>query len=550
MTTLPVNTKNLLKDTPENLKKIVNEITRELDEKNRELSDLSTIGVALSAEQDYEKLLTLILTKCRDITNCDAGSLYLIKESNKSGKKLIFKSVQNDSLSNLSFQEYSLPVTKTSIAGYVALTGEVLNMEDAYNLPEGAEYTFCEIFDKKFKYRTKSMLSIPMKDHKNKIIGVVQLINRKKSRNIKLTSDGAIDAEVIPFDGISIEILNSLASQAAVSIENNILYQNIQNLFDGFVKASIHAIEQRDPTTFGHSERVAAMTVGLAELVNKAEEGKYKDMHFTDDQMKELRYAGLLHDFGKVGVREDVLVKEKKLYPLDLELIKSRFDFIKKSMECIYLKKKIDMTLKNDKEDLKIAFDEIDETLKDEIKKLDNYLSVIVNANEPAELEDKMFIEIKKIAGSIYQDYDNKDKHYLTQQELDYLCIRKGTLSENERIEIESHAKHSYEFLKKIPWTKELENIPSIAHAHHEKLDGTGYNLNLSKEQIPLQSKIIAIVDIYDALTASDRPYKKAIPHEKALQIIGFEVKDDHVDAELFDMFLKGKIYELANTTS
>ncbi len=420
-------------------------------------------------------------------------------------------------------------------------------MEDAYKIPKDVDYTFNKAFDVKFNYRTKSMLVVPMKDHKNKTIGVLQLINRKKSKDVILTSDSVVENEVIPFDEKTFGLVNSLASQAAISIENNILYQDIQNLFEGFVKASVLAIEQRDPTTCGHSERVSLLTVGLAEVVNRATTGKYGDTHFTSDQLKELRYAGLLHDFGKVGVREGVLIKEEKLYPGEMEYIRSRFDFIKKSSECKYLEKKLSVIQDKKVDNYQKHYGEIDKELKEELMQLDAYLNEIEEANIPAILEDEMFNELTNIAGKKYQDCSGEELQYLTPHELNLLSIRKGTLDDKERQEIESHVIHSYEFLKNIPWTKELENIPDIAHAHHEKLDGSGYPLETEGEKIPVQSKIMAIADIYDALTARDRPYKKAISHEKALDIIGYEVKGNIIDPDLFDMFVKGKVYEIVH---
>jgi HD-GYP domain-containing protein (c-di-GMP phosphodiesterase class II) len=448
-------------------------------------------------------------------------------------------------LDDLKFQEYALPVTRTSLAGYVTLTGEFLNLEDAYKIPKDVDYTFNKAFDLKFKYRTKSMLVVPMKDHRNKIIGVLQLINRKKSKDVILASDSVVENEVIPFDKKTFGLVNSLASQAAVSIENNLLYQNIQNLFEGFVKASVLAIEQRDPTTCGHSERVSSLTVRLAEVADQTTSGKYKDLHFTRDQLKEIRYAGLLHDFGKVGVRENVLVKANKLYPGEMEFIRSRFDFIRKSMECKYLEKKLSVIHDKKADDYQKYFDEIDKELKDELIQLDTYIKEIEKANIPTILEDERFSELTNIAGKVYQDYSGEGHQYLTSHELNLLSIRKGTLDHNERQEIESHVIFSYEFLKKIPWTKELENIPDIAHSHHEKLNGSGYPLRIDGEKIPIQAKMMTITDIYDALTARDRPYKKAAPHERALDIIGYEVKGKLIDSDLFDMFVKGKVYEL-----
>ncbi|MBC8553156.1 MAG: GAF domain-containing protein, partial [Candidatus Brocadiales bacterium] len=518
-----------------------------LDIRTRELSSLNEIGISLSSEQDYDTLLGLILSKSREITNCDAGSLYLLDRTKETGNSLIFKLVQNDSLTNLEFKEYALPLARSSLAGYVALTGEFINLEDVYDIPDDVDYSFNKAFDNKFKYRTKSMLVIPMKDHKNKTIGVLQLINRKKSKNVKLTSDSAVEDEVGPFDESTFGLINSLASQAAVSIENSLLYQNIQNLFEGFVKASVLTIEQRDPTTCGHSERVSSLTVGLAEVVDRVSSGKYRDIHFSHDNLKEIRYAGLLHDFGKIGVRENVLVKANKLYPDEIKYVRSRFDFIKKSMECKYLEKKLSIVRDNKVDDYQKYFKEIDNELKEELIKLDVYIEGIEKANIPTILEDGLFDELKNISDKVYQDYSGIECNYLTPYEFNLLSIKKGTLDEKERHEIESHVAHSYEFLKKIPWTKEFENIPDIAHAHHEKLNGGGYPLGINEDEIPIQSKMMAITDIYDALTAQDRPYKKAVPHNKALDIIGYDVKGNLLDSDLFDMFVKEKVYEIVH---
>jgi len=518
-----------------------------LDTRTSELSSLNEIGISLSSEKNYDTLLGLILSKSREITNCDAGSLYLLDRTRETGNSLIFKLVQNDSLTNLEFKEYALPLTRSSLAGYVALTGEFINLDDVYHIPDDVDYSFNKAFDNKFNYRTKSMLVIPMKDHQNKTIGVLQLINRKKSKNVKLTSGSAVEDEVRPFDEKTFGLINSLASQAAVSIENSLLYQNIQNLFEGFVKASVLTIEQRDPTTCGHSERVSSLTVGLAEVVDRISSGKYKDIHFSNDHLKEIRYAGLLHDFGKIGVRENVLVKANKLYPNEIKYVRSRFDFIKKSMECKYLEKKLSMVRDNKVDDYHECFKQIDNELKEELIRLDAYIEGIEKANIPTILEDDLFDELKNISDKVYQDYSGVECNYLTPYEFNLLSIKKGTLDEKERHEIESHVVHSYEFLKKIPWTKEFENIPDIAHAHHEKLNGDGYPLGINTDKIPIQSKMMAITDIYDALTAQDRPYKKAVPHNKALDIIGFDVKGGLVDSDLFDMFVKEKVYEIVH---
>jgi len=321
-----------------------------------ELVTLNKIGVALSTERNTDALLELILSKSREITHSDAGSLYLVEEESGGSKHLVFTHTQSDSHS-VPFKQFTLPIDTHSMAGYAAATGQPLNIKDAYrmrNLP----FRHGRDFDEKFGYRTKSMLVVPMKNQKDEVIGVLQLINAKKHAEVKLTSKEVVQEEVIAYSQRSQELAQSLASQAAVALENNLLYRDIQRLFEGFVKASVTAIESRDPTTFGHSERVARLTVGLAEAVDRCDSGPYKDLHFTGEEIQELRYASVLHDFGKVGVREDVLVKAKKLYPSQLELIKKRFLYIQKAVELETYRRKLEFVLRNGNQNYEDMFEQ------------------------------------------------------------------------------------------------------------------------------------------------------------------------------------------------
>ena len=515
---------------------------QELQHVASELSTLNRIGVALSTERDTDALLELILTKSREITCCDAGSLYIVEQEADGGKHLVFKLTQSDSHS-VPFREFTLPIDTKSIAGYAGATGQVLNIKDAYrirNLP----FRLNRDFDQKFGYRTKSMLVVPMKNQKDEVIGVLQLINAKRHREAKLTRH-TVQEEVIPFSNRSQELASSLASQAGVALENNLLYRDIQRLFEGFVKASVTAIESRDPTTFGHSERVARLTVGLAEAVDRSELGPYKDIRFTREEIQELRYASLLHDFGKVGVREDVLVKAKKLYPAQIDLIKKRFAYIKKAVELETYRKKLDFVLRNGNQNYEETFAGLEEEWKKESAQLDEFLLHIMQANEPTVLPQKMSEKLVEIAGWTFQDPNGAIEPLLVPEEARFLSIPKGSLDPDERIQIESHVIHSFRFLSQIPWTKELRRIPEIARAHHEKLDGSGYPYKMKSEDIPFQSKIMTICDIFDALTARDRPYKKAVPIERALTIIGDEVKSQLLDPVLFNLFVEAKIFQL-----
>ena len=508
-----------------------------------ELETLNKIGVALSTERNTDALLELILTKSREVTSCDAGSLYLMEEKPNGDKHLVFKLTQSDSHS-VPFRQFTLPIDTKSIAGYAAATGKILNIKDAYrirNLP----FRLNRDFDQKFGYRTKSMLVVAMKNQKDEVIGVLQLINAKKDRSVKLTSAKVVHREVIPFSERSQELAASLASQAGVALENNLLYRDIQNLFEGFVKASVTAIESRDPTTFGHSERVAKLTVGLAEAVDRSDAGPYRDIHFTRQDIREIRYASILHDFGKVGVREEVLVKAKKLYPSQMDLIKKRFQYIRKVLELDAYRKKLDHVLANGNQNYEGAFAEIDGLQTKELQQMDDFFAHITQANEPTVLPEKTSEKLAEIAGWTFQDPSGPTEPLVSPEELRFLTIPKGSLDPEERVQIESHVIHSFRFLSQIPWTKELKNIPLIAKAHHEKLDGSGYPYKMKAEEIPFQSKMMTISDIFDALTARDRPYKRAVPVDRALDIIGQEVKSQLLDPVLFQLFLEAKIFQI-----
>jgi len=512
----------------------------------RAVSDLETlnkIGVALSTERNTDALLELILSKSREITSSDAGSLYLVEEESEGAKHLVFKLTQSDSHS-VPFRQFTLPIDTHSIAGYAAATGQILNIKDAYrirNLP----FRLNRDFDQKFGYRTKSMLVIPMQDQKGAVIGVLQLINSKRSPETKLTSPDIVAREVVTFSRRSQDLAASLASQAAVALENNLLYRDIEKLFEGFVQASVTAIESRDPTTFGHSERVAKLTVGLAETVDRADSGPYQDIKFTRADIREIRYASILHDFGKVGVREEVLVKARKLYPAHMEVIRKRFLYNRKELELEACRKKLDHVLRHGSQGAEEFFAAIDGERDRQLQRLDTFLQSVLAANEPTVLSQEISGKLAEMAGWNFAGAGDSDDPLLTPEELQLLSIPKGSLDPSERLQIESHVIHTFRFLSQIPWTKELQRVPQIARAHHEKLNGTGYPYRMESQEIPIQSKMMSISDIYDALTACDRPYKKAVSPERALTIIGDEVKSQLLDPVLFQLFVEAKIYQL-----
>jgi len=512
--------------------------------RTKELGELTRIGMALSTERDLDTLLELILSQARALTDADAGSLYLVEPADDGAKRLRFKLAQNHSRPEIPFVDFTIPISKASIAGYVASTSAPLVLDDAYELPPNVEYSINRSIDERYGYRTKSMLTIPMSDHKDQIIGVLQLINRKRTSDLLLGTPADFEQEVIPFSGRTVELVSSLAGQAAVAVENSELYQSIERLFEGFVKAAVIAIEQRDPTTFGHSGRVASMTVGLAETVDRAGDGSYKQIAFSRQELREIRYAGLLHDFGKVGVREQVLVKAKKLYPPDLALIKQRYAFIRRTHERDFERQRADFLAEHGQTNYDAFLAELKRQQEERLVELDRFMKLVAESNEPTVLAEGNFEELVRYAEARFQDLEGSEQPLLTDDEVRYLTIRKGSLDEQERLEIESHVSHTYRFLLNIPWTKELANVPFIAYGHHEKLNGRGYPRKVTGPEIPIQTRMMTIADIFDALTASDRPYKRAVPIPRALDIMAEEVKDGMLDGELFRLFHEARVHE------
>jgi HD-GYP domain-containing protein (c-di-GMP phosphodiesterase class II) len=519
----------------------------------REMEMLNRIGIALSQTHEVGALLNMILLKAREITGADAGSLYLVEEvhtdalsADPGERRLRFKLTQNDSV-QFPFAELELPLQENSLAGYTALHGNVINLADARRIPRNRPYRFNPHFDEETGYRTRSMLTLPIKNGRGEVIGVLQLINCKLHPEARLTSEEIVEQEVRPFSDRAVRLALSLASQAGVAYENSRLYQDIEKLFEGFVQASVKAIEQRDPTTSGHSLRVSHMTVGLAEIVDRVDTGSYSSVRFSPEQMKEIRYAALLHDFGKVGVREEVLVKAKKLYPLQIDVISHRFDYLYMELEAQLEREKVRILMEMDKPEAlsRIASLEVEYRLRK--LQMESSFEAVLQANEPTVLPEGKFDRLLEIARQTYHDPRGIEKPILTAEEVRYLSIPKGSLSADERAQIESHVIHSFNFLLQIPWTKQIREIPRIVRAHHEKLNGTGYPYKLRSNEIPVQAKIMTICDIFDALSASDRPYKKAVAPDRALSILEMSVKDQELDPELYKLFLDAGIYRLAD---
>ena len=485
---------------------------------DRELSELNAIGIRLSAERNPRDLIETILTRAREITQSDAGSLYLVEEEPDGTRDLRFVLAQNDSV-DIPFRAARLPLTSESVAGHVALTGAILNLEDAYSPPAGAPFHINRSFDEETGYRTRSMLVVPMHTPEGETIGALQLINCKPDFAARLRPGDPVEHTIQRFTARHEQLAGSLASQAAVAIQNRRLYENIRELFEGFVKASVTAID-------------------------RCATGPHRLTHFTAEEMTELRYAALLHDFGKVGVREQVLVKAKKLLPGDLDRIRQRVELIKRGLELRYAGKKIEHLFAKGRRGYARQRAAFDAELGAHVAALDQSIARIVAANEPAVLPRDFAAGIERLALDIFEDHLGNRETVITREEAEILAIPRGSLTPAEFKEIQSHVIHTYEFLARIPWTREFRRIPEIARSHHEKLDGTGYPEGRKAGEIPVQSRMMTIADIYDALTAADRPYKKSIATVEALDILEHERQAGHLDGALLDVFVEAKIYE------
>jgi HD-GYP domain-containing protein (c-di-GMP phosphodiesterase class II) len=510
---------------------------------HRQFRDLTQIGIKLSAERDIEKLQQFILTTLRQLTNADGASLWEKEKAvgDDGQQKLALRASQNASIDQNTYQAFKVPVDEKSVVGYTVTNDMSQIYDDAYNPPPGKPQGG-KGFDAQYGYRTKSMLTVPMRDHRNEVVGAVQLINAKRNFETKLTVANVPD-EVVSFRTEDLEMIESIASQAAVAIDRQTQLDLNQAAFDGFVKASVAAIELRDPTTRGHSQNVEKLTTSLALAVTDIAVGKYKDVRLNEDQMKELHYAALLHDFGKVGVRERILIKATKLYPFQLAGIQSRFESIERSVQVKYATEKLDAMRRGQAAPAVLA--EIDRRLDEELAQYENWVQGIVAANEPSILPEDKASMLEVLSEQTYVDMAGVEHTMLDPQEFRFLSIRKGTLDDEERREIESHVTHSWEFLSEIKWPPLMTNIPAIAYGHHEKLDGSGYPRGLRGDDIPIQVRMMTISDIYDALTAHDRQYKAAVPVTKALDILTNEAGEGKLDRDLLDIFITKRVYEV-----
>lgn len=502
---------------------------------------LQELSLLLMTIKDIRQLLFIIVQKAVDVMSCDAASLYLKHDK----ENLVFEIAVNRSLS-FPFEKHLVPLKKESIASHVFNSGDSVNVINAYEISKDDRFKFDPGFDSKVGYTTRSILATPLISSHGDIIGVIQLINRKSVPQEPWPSkDPSLLSQMPNFSIEDEKLLKSFAAIAGAGLENAHLYQDIENLIQGFVSASVEAIESRDFATRGHSDRVAKLSVELARKVTLSTEPSVRDIMFSEKQIRELHYAALLHDFGKIGIKEATLLKHEKLTLMQKTSIRTRIDDFKAAMEIKALRSYIEGLLSEGRPPTAQEFAKLNKLIGKGKNEFELIWQDLIELNSPSilikEIETKKLEEIKNI---YCMCCDGAHRNLISEDEYFALSIKKGSLSDMERREIESHVTFTYNFLSKIPWTKDLAGVPSIAFSHHEKLDGTGYPRKLIASNIPDQSRIMTICDIFDALVASDRPYKPAVPLEKALDILQYECKNGKLDTRFFNLFVEAKVYE------
>ncbi len=490
--------------------------------KDPTLKQLQEISALLNSSLDHATIRERAIEAATFLMNAEAGSLLLLEEN--TGE--LYFDVAHGEKSEVVRQARLR--SGQGIAGHVARTGEPIIINDVQH-----DARFFRHVDQASGFVTRSMVCVPVTAH-GRLLGVLQAINHKDGDS---------------FSEDDLQNFIALGHQVGIAIENANLYEEIHLLFEGFISASVQAIESRDPTTSGHSQRVAALTCRLADAVSHTNSGLYASVQFNEEQLKELRYAAVLHDFGKVGVRENILLKSRKLYPLQQEIIKSRFDFIKRTLEVDTLHRKLEVHEAKMSGKKQALLAQLDRQLSRRMKELDEMFSFILKCNQPSSQSSAHVVKLKEIANLDYRSYDGP-RPFLTEEEVGALSVLQGTLTPSEREEIEQHVAHTFEFLSKIPWSRTLKNVPSIAWSHHEKLDGSGYPRGLGRDQISLEARMMTICDIYDALTASDRPYKAAISSDVALSYIESQAGKGKLDADLVDVFKTAQVYQITQSRS
>jgi len=504
------------------------------------LEQLNAIGASLSAERDIDRLLEAILTAAKTITRADGGTLYRVTEE----RTLRFEIVRTSSLRYYLGGTTGHPVpfypiqlykdgkpNQSMVAAYAALTGKTVNIADAYTA-DGFDFSGTRAFDTKTGYRSKSFLTVPMRNHDNETIGVLQLINAMEP------SSGAI----VPFSPSDQRLAESLASQAAIALTNRMLINQLEQLFESFINLINSAIDEKSPYTGGHCQRVPVLTMLLAEAVSETKDGPLRDFHMSEKDRYELKIAGLLHDCGKVTTPVHIVDKATKLESIfdRIQLIDTRFEVLKRDAELEALRKKHNFL----EQKMRMEAAEEDKRLRDRLRQLDDDRKFLHACNIGGErMRDEDVDRVRRIGQYRWRDFAGHEAQFLSEDEVKNLTIRSGTLTEEERKVINHHIVATIRMLEALPWPKHLTKVPEYAGGHHERMDGKGYPKGLTREQMSVQARCMGIADIFEALTAKDRPYKKGKTLSESLEILGRMKLNHHVDPDLFDIFVRRRVY-------
>lgn len=505
------------------------------------LERLNAIGVALSAEHDTQRLMEMILLGAKEITNSDGGTLYTVTEDNCLKFEIMYNQSLNIALGGSTGKAIPFPPLPlyldggvpnlNMVAAYAAIKDTKVNIDDAYEA-KGFDFSGTKKFDEKTGYRSKSFLTVPMKNHENEIIGVLQLIN----------ATDPITHQITVFSQENQQLVESLASQAAVALTNQNLITGLKNLFESFIEMIADAIDEKSPYTGGHCQRVPELTLMLADAAIQNNQGPLKDFTMTDKEFYELRVAAWLHDCGKVTTPEAVMDKPTKLSTIfdRVELVNARFDLLMKQAECEMLKQQLDAIKQQNTasiETAQLAFEAYS-------AQLENDRAFIQKANVGGEFMTQEDQErVKQIACLPLKNANGEQVEFLTENEVYNLNIARGTLTKEERDIINNHIVVTINMLESLPYPKGLKRVPEYAGGHHERMDGKGYPKGLTREQMSIPARIMGIADIFEALTSRDRPYKKAKTLTESLFILGKMKQDNHIDPDLFDIFIREKVY-------
>jgi HD-GYP domain-containing protein (c-di-GMP phosphodiesterase class II) len=496
------------------------------DEILSRLETLNAIGVALSSERDVGTLLERILEAARDFADADGGTLYRVKDN-----ALVFEVLRNDSLGYFMGGKHGEPINFAPLPLYdaqgrgnddmvvvhAALTGQTINIPDAYSA-EGFDFSGTRAFDKKTGYRSESFLTVPMKNHDGVVIGVLQLINAKDA-----------GGKVRPFSSADQQLVESLASQAAIVLTNRQLIEQLETLFESLISLINTAIDEKSPYTGGHCDRVPVLTMMLAEAAARVTEGPLADFAMSEADRYELKIAGLLHDCGKITTPVHVVDKGTKLQTLfdRVELLDTRFEVLLRDAEIALLRGEISA----------------DEHAA-RVQQIDADRQLVHRSNTGGEFMDDAQVEaVNRLALQQLRMHNGEVRPFLSTDELENLTIRRGTLTKNEREIINHHIVMTIRMLEALPWPSHLTKVPEYAGGHHERMDGKGYPKGLKRDQMSIPARVMGIADIFEALTAHDRPYKHGMTLSESLRILGRMKQDNHVDPDLFDIFLRERVY-------